>query len=268
MSPLDTLPFVMQAGVVAATFAVMLFVGRTGLLLLRCIDSLWATTFGSSKVVETDDSRRNIGVPDAYTGTKDQLHELAFFPLGAVRLAHPRRGAETIVHVFWSLDGLTTASFPRAPNRRVRFATWFEDGAVIVTDYPRGTPLTTDQIVSQVVGGSLEAAHAAHWQQVETWTAAGRAPAAIDGMQTYLDRQAAFRERFQKRYGNPYPAWLIGLLAATLAVTAGAVGIIVGLYAAQPGLVVLAILFTGAAEWGRGRLFASYRRLPGTADAR
>lgn len=251
LDPFYPLPTVIQWLMAAATFVLIFVIGRYLVLAFGIAHWLWTYARARGKFVDTDDSRGNMAVPKELTDTNRQLFDLGFVPFGTLRRTYPNIGHSSIYHILTSADETTTAQFHRAapPDLRVSFVTWFEDGSVIVTEYPHGYALETTRIVSRFVRGSLPAAHAYHNQRVMDWTGQDRVPKPITDMAAYIEHQTTFMTHYGRLFSHPERNRMAALMVPTLLAAAAAIGLLVAMYkleivwgAAMLGLLGVSVL--------------------------
>lgn len=263
MDPLDQLPFYAQAVIAAATFALIFLIGRYLWLAVATARGLLTFAYVRGKIEDSNDSRRSIVIPSAYADTERALRDLGFILLGALRRHYPRDGSSAVYQVLRTQDSTTMATFRRAEphNLRISFLTWFEDDSLIVTSYPYGYALENDRIVYRFARTSLSAAHAYHQRRVAGWTARGRVPVAIEDMDSYLRREAYFRQHYLPLLDRGSATDFVLVLVPTVLAAVGAIAAVIAIYRAQPALAVVFLAGMALAMWARGRLLARFYRL-------
>jgi hypothetical protein len=272
LDPLNQLPSVVQWLIAVATFVLIFEIGRYIMLAFGLARWLWTYERARGKLVDSDDSRRNMAVPTALTEINRQLYALGYLPFGTLLRTYPSVGYSKIFHIFTSEDETTTARFHRAtpPDLRVSFVTWFSDDSVIVTEYPHGTALETERIVNNFVRGSLSAAHDYHHKRVSAWIAQGRVPKPIGDMAEYIRHQAYFMAHYNGLFGHRQRNRMMVLLVPTLLAAGAAIGALIAIYKFELGwaaviLVVLAFLSLARNLLSRHYSYLTYHP-PGAAD--
>jgi hypothetical protein len=154
-----------------------------------------------------------------------EAHDLGFERLGEV---HSYAGLATEPQIAWIMHnpiGDVTLSLGHAKHIKPYFAqfeTWFEDNSCIITSYPLGAEIKSNDLLETAIATSLEAAYNFHLRQVALFADSRGSTIIVDSIREHLAYSLLYRQLHakmafkQKSLNELFTAVGLGLFAAPI----------------------------------------------------